>query len=345
MPAMAFLVNFTQNQSHRTPQELRDGSGRGLIPALLAFFCDGGIVCGMSVPNMPVDNGENSGETDGGKHQIKYNWRHYFRFRPVPFAQFLLPQIAGPESGGQQRGYSAKLLAGVRRIVANDILASIALLIVAAAFGYCLYAIGLFSAAGITACAAIAAVYWARMQWRIYSKQCDVMRDQHSAMVKQIGLAEGQLEQMRFEQRAWLAIHDVEIKPLGDGARVQCVLKIKNTGKTPGKITAMAVGFYIQDQNYYKPELIEQFEAQGFTRKEEFVFPPEGMIPLRMYCDNFRPNTEMIEEIRVGRKELVVICKFAYVDTRGGTHGIKGFFTLKPPGPDVHHEANYCCMD
>jgi len=61
--------------------------------------------------------------------------------------------------------------------------------------------------------------------------------DQLRSIRSQIELSQGQLEQARIEQRAWLGVTTPQISELIAGRGIDCVIPVNNTGHTPGSVT------------------------------------------------------------------------------------------------------------
>ena len=79
----------------------------------------------MSELGLPAEDKENSGETDGRKQKIKYDWCEHFRFQPIRFCQSLLAQTDRQISCGEQVSKRRRLLNRVRRLLASDPIGSI----------------------------------------------------------------------------------------------------------------------------------------------------------------------------------------------------------------------------
>jgi hypothetical protein len=230
----------------------------------------------MSQVGLPAEDKENSSKTDGREQQIKHDWRDYFRCRPVAYAQILLPEITGPECRKQQDGYSSGALRVARNIIHNRPIASIAFAIVAVALTLLLIRAGVFRPDNITLFAGVATAFFACMQWRIYTQQCAVMRDQHETMEKQMGQTDQIIKYMRDERRPWVAIVDPKVVELDEGSEVRLFYRLVNSGPTPATI----IGFtpdtcLIADIKH--PELGDLLADRAPEPIESVtIVPPEG---------------------------------------------------------------------
>ena len=191
--------------------------------------------------------------------------------------------------------------------------------------------IGLFKATSITVIAAVATAFFACMQWLIYTKQCEVMRDQHDAMEQQIVLARKQLElagraaeqtdkQLDFtwmQLRPWLTVTGPSLnQPFVAGENLKFTLPVHNTGNSPGIITQHLLNRFTLPANMDHNLITQTFTLPpGGDRKHRTIVPAQRHIEVNLTLNGLAQSE--IDLIESGVQKLYILGLLAYEDARG----------------------------
>jgi hypothetical protein len=236
----------------------------------------------MSQVGMSADNEDQPQKQPGRQDEPQQRWHDRFWRRPIDTIHLLRAHIRRSESEQKGDYYTpwfsyvrSKIIPNWGNFLVGGLVLGIAL--------YVLGAVGLFEAKYITVTAAVAAAFFACMQWLIYSKQCEIMRDQHNAMRdqhdamrEQIGLAKGQLEQVQRDQRPWIGQAASEIKPLEVGKQIEGAFPVKNTGKTPGAMTGWKIAVIVASP-FDDPEQMANVHLENLPAMATVIAPDGGL--------------------------------------------------------------------
>lgn len=126
------------------------------------------------------------------------------------------------------------------------------------------------------------------------------------------------IEQMRLEQRAWIGPMAISIskplKELDSGERPQCVLSIKNNGRTPGQIDRFRAIFRHCSE---LEATLEKMAADVVSSTDErhFILPPNGSLRQPINSENGVDHS-LAPLFVSGELTLALTVYFEYLDAR-----------------------------
>jgi hypothetical protein len=179
-----------------------------------------------------------------------------------------------------------------------------------------------------------------REQTDILVKQNEHMAKQTETMIAQNDAIEFQVEQARLEQRAWLAFDSANLVLVGDDP-VKCRVIIKNSGETPGEITAIKMEFYQTAPSVNPVTFLKDFEAKEFEYTSCYVVAPGAKLVITIDAENLL--SPGIGTCFSQSTPVHVIANFQYRDIWKRIHELKVIYT-GTDGP-MHIRGGYSSMD
>jgi len=149
---------------------------------------------------------------------------------------------------------------------------------------------------------------------------------QWDVMLEQNAVIERQLDQVEFQQRAWLAASVGQIAPIVPkneqiGADIDWKVVVRNTGSTPGIIACSSVDHKVRAIDEKKPVLKDiELWAEHSDKRRTVVAPgAEIIFPLKDGGGAYVSRDDAIA-VTSGGRELYLMAAFFYKDVFGGKH-------------------------
>jgi hypothetical protein len=292
--------------------------------------------------NSPENDVEKPAATTDGQQKEKYTPGTPIKFRPPAFMQNLLRRY--------QERYGAQHKQWYKQYIVQPTLSAwqylyarwtrrvqqVALAIGALIFLW-LWNGDRMDSDTVVAVFTIVLTYTAWYSWQ-------AMREQNRIMLRQMKQTDAMIDQMRLDNRAWLAVHNVQIQRLQKGYnKLQCTVLVRNSGKTPGRIFTGCIRHYVRPKDSPTDPIIAEFESEPDDRPHVYVAHPNEiatweMAPLGSLGDG------VIEAVRIGDLELHILVRFRYRFIGGDVDEEKAFFTSVAAGPEMRRRGNYCAV-
>ena len=164
----------------------------------------------------------------------------------------------------------------------------------------------------------------ALFQLRLLFKQSGIMRNEMEATRVAADAAKETVEQMRLEQRAWVAFLQPELAAPKVGTQINCNVVVKNTGATPAFVERQRTGIFLRPRHV--SDLTDDFldVVEAMYSDEPFyeqALPPGNMTHQFGGPQGDELTPDQAEQIEKERLTIVVIGIFVYRDIFDVKHG------------------------
>jgi hypothetical protein len=282
----------------------------------------------MSVPSESGIDPHDGTEGERGHHKENESENVFFLFRPIAYLQYAAKQAEKYNHEYDQNGrFAHPVRAWYFKTIANRAFRWFSVGVLVVAFTAYLCWLRFFDPAQTQAFFAGILCVLAIVQWTAIYKQWAVMRDQHDAMREQIDVAKQQLEianlavkqtdktieQMQIDNRAWLVVA-VIFQNVVENKNLAVSIIVKNTGKTPGRITRITWEFFFNPREKFEEFASAADSFIGADRKTVIAPGVDSMLPLTLGATDVRFRPHDITVMNSGEWILGAAGKMTYFD-------------------------------
>ena len=129
--------------------------------------------------------------------------------------------------------------------------------------------------------------------------------------------AAGNVVELRPDERPWIVVEAAEFSRLEVGKIPQYTIRIKNTGRTPAKITERRTGLLILGKGMTEDDLKEEDIPVIEGPKEDVALAPDTAVFMPVTNEIFNVPEDFKTDIDSGARKLFVVGRVSYRDISG----------------------------